>query len=314
MTTHSASYKDSNAGSPPGLPSESLRSRNLSALSRTQAELQRLDLGSHVQALDAWGYTVIKGVLDASLIERAKAAICRRIEATQGICPDLATATEEDFKGQSYQPYLLYDDPVFVDILMQDAPLALITHLLGESARLSSIGCHFKGPGGDPLLLHSDNGNGMPAPFPAYAQVANINYALTPYSRAAGALAMVPGSHHLARHPTPLEAQLHGDKANKQAISMDIDPGDAVIWHGNTWHGSFRRETPGIRMNLAVYFSRQYIAPQEHHPEADRDQLVAQYASHPRLARILGGKQPYGWEVEGPDYKKMGQNPTGLFD
>ena len=25
------------------------------------------------------------------------------------------------------------------------------------------------------------------------------------------------------------------------AVAMELDPGDAVVWHGNTWHGSFAR-------------------------------------------------------------------------
>ena len=79
--------------------------------------------------------------------------------------PDLLEAKQEDFSGLSYQPYLLYDDPVFPEILMLERPLALVTYLLGESCHLSSIGSHFKGPGGEPLRLHSDNGNGMPSPI-----------------------------------------------------------------------------------------------------------------------------------------------------
>ena len=144
----------------------------------------------------------------------------------------------------TYIPYMLYEDEVFEEILMAPQPLALITYLLGESCLLSSLGCHFRGPGGMHLPLHSDNGNGIPAPFTPFSQVANVNYALTPYTREAGALAMVPGSHKLARQPKPDESDL-GDNANPNAISMNIDPGDAVIWHGNSWHGSFVRKLPG---------------------------------------------------------------------
>ena len=57
----------------------------------------------------------------------------------------------------TYLPYLLYDDEVFEEILMEPEPLALITYLLGESCILSSMGCHFKGPGGMPLPLHLHN-------------------------------------------------------------------------------------------------------------------------------------------------------------
>ena len=32
------------------------------------------------------------------------------------------------------------------------------------------------------------------------------------------------------------------------------------------------------------------------------------------LVLMLGAKQPYGWQAEGPDYTKMAQNPSGQFD
>ena len=308
-----ANSHERSAGAP-AAPLSDLRSRDLKALARIEHDIDRLGLREHVRHLDAWGYTVIKGALDDNQIMSARQAISRRVERVYGSSPDLLEAQAEDFSGLSYQPYLLYDDPVFPEILMLERPLALITYLLGESCHLSSIGSHFKGPGGEPLRLHSDNGNGIPSPFPAYSQVANVNYALTPYSKEAGALAIVPGSHRLARHPSSREFELHGEAANPNVCSMDIDPGDAVIWHGNTWHGSFRREIPGIRMNLSVYFARQYVVPQERQATDDLAALLEAHPNNARLARLLGAKQPYGWQAQGPDYTKMAQNPSGQFD
>jgi hypothetical protein len=93
------------------------------------------------------------------------------------------------------------------------------------------------------------------------------------------------------------------------AVSMDIAPGDAVIWHG-----SFRRELPGVRMNLAVYFNRQHVRTQEEHRGPEREVLLARHPGNDRLAVLLGAKQPYGWREEGPDYALMARNPRGLYD
>ena len=172
------------------------------ALERTLAAIAELDLSQHVVELETHGFTTLKGAMPDDQVERAKRAILRRAERSTGRALDVDNATSDDCEGMTYIPYMLYDDEVFEDILMAPKPLALISYLLGESCLLSSMGCHFRGPGGGPLPLHSDNGNGIPAPFPAFSHVANVNYALTPYSREAGALAMVPGSHKLARQPT----------------------------------------------------------------------------------------------------------------
>jgi len=283
-------------------------------LDRVLGEISRLGLEQNLIELETRGYTTVSGALAPDTVVRTREAILRRVERETGRRIDIDQATTEDYEGMKYIPYLLYDDEVFEEILMEPRPLALITYLLGESCILSSMGCHFKGPGGVPLPLHSDNGNGMPAPFPAYSQTANINYALTPYSREAGALAMVPGSHKLARQPRPDEAILDAGQANPSALSMDLAPGDAVIWHGNTWHGSFARQIPGIRMNLAVYMCRQYVQSQERHARVVPQDVLARHANNERFLTLLHQQQPYGWQQEGPDYALMAQNPRGLYD
>ncbi len=293
---------------------ESTTINNPSARERVLAEIDARQLDRHLVELETQGYTTIPGVLDDDTIERAKAAILDRVERLTGRRVDPETATEGDYEGMTYLPYLLYEDEVFEEVLMEPAPLALITYLLGESCILSSMGCHFKGPGGMPLPLHSDNGNGMPPPYPSYSQVANVNYALTPYSLEAGALAMVPGSHRLARPPRPDEMVLGGPETNPKARAMDLSPGDVVVWHGNTWHGSFARQVPGIRMNLAVYFCRQYVQSQEQHKGVVPEAVLARHANDERFLTLLHQKQPYGWQIEGPDYALMGRNPRGLYD
>ena len=277
-------------------------------------EIDRLGLHQQVVELESQGYTVLKNVLSEDQISRARSAIVNRYQANTSHLVDIETEDGSSIQGQTYIPYLLYDDEVFEDILLAEQPLALVTYLLGESCLLSSMGCHFKGPGGDPLPLHSDNGNGTPAPFSPTAYVANVNYALTPYSREAGALAMVPGSHRLARQPTSRELRLDHGNANPKAIAMDLAPGDAVVWHGNTWHGSFARQIPGVRMNLAVYFARQFVQTQEQHKGVVPEAVLERHANNQRLQVLLGAKQPYGWQRQGPDYAVMARNPRGLYD
>ncbi len=285
------------------------------ALDRVLREIDRLGLNAELLKLEADGYTVLRGVLSGQQIERATAAIQRRVERDIGRSLDLQTATAEDFENMTYVPYMLYDDEVFEEILMLEKPLALMTYLLGESCLLSSMGCHFKGMGEMGVLpLHSDNGNGIPQPFPVHSLCANLNYALTPYSKEAGALAVVPGSHRLARSPTPAEMGLSGELANPEAIPMDLEPGDAVIWHGNTWHGSFPRQIPGIRVNLALFFARQYIVTQEQHKGVVPQEVLERHTDDERFLNLVAGKQPYGWQKEGPDYAVMAKAPRGLFD
>ena len=284
------------------------------ARDRTLAEIRELGLETNVAELDAIGYTTVKGAIDADQVARAKAAIVRVMERKSGMEVDIESETAEPWSGVSLAHYLLYEDEVFESIITASKPLALISYLLGRSCVLSSMTCHFKGRGSDPLMLHSDNGNGITPPFSMISQVANVNYALTPYSKEAGALAMVPGSHRLCRHPRPDESHLAGDACNPDAVSMPLEPGDCVVWHGNTWHGSFRREIPGIRMNLATYFARQYIVTQEEFGRTVPQEMLDRHANDQRFLRLVGQRQPYNYHADGPDWSKFADVPRGQWD
>ena len=286
------------------------------ALARTLATIDRLGLNDNLTELDTQGYTTIRGVLSEDQVERARTALLNRVEENTGKRVDIETVTDfQSSMGASldYLHYMLYEDPVFEEILMAEEPLAIVSYLVGESCVLSSLGCHFKAPGPTGIVaLHADTRG--PQPFATHAQTANVNYALTPYSREAGATALVPGSHRYARQPTPLESGLSAEQCNPAAVPADLAPGDCVVWHGHTWHGSFERQIPGIRMNLAVYFARSHVVTQERHKDVVPREVLDRHANDERFKRLLAVEDAYGWQREGPDFTQMARLATGWYD
>jgi hypothetical protein len=260
--------------------------------------IRALGLEANVAELDAFGFTVVEGALSPQLTKALREAVVGQAEKSFAATLDVEAETAHH--NWKLAPYLMFKDPLFEEAVLNEKPLALITYLLGASCRLSSLTSHVKGEGGPGLLLHSDTANGAPAPFPPYSIVANCNYALTDYTEAAGALAMIPGSHRYCRQPTRAEIALDGPSRNPDAVPIEVPAGSAVIWHGNTWHGSFPRKQPGLRINLSMYFCRQHIEPQEdykHHVPAD---VLARHGADSRLATLLGLHSTYGWRDEGP--------------
>lgn len=310
----------------------SLSSQDEQAFKDTMAEIEQLGLTANLLELGTQGFTVVKKVLSDDRIERAKAAIIKRAETTvdSSIDPDAASA--EDFNGMQYQHYLIFDDPVFPEILLEPKPLALIRYLLGRSCVLSSIGSHFRGPGGLPLLLHAD---GVHVGMTEASLVANCNYALTRYSAREGALALVPGSHRKNRQPTPHENWMAGTETIQEimmkqlppeeldnlewtppqgSVTIEIEPGDAVVWHGNTWHSGWRRDEPGVRINLAAYFCRPHLSTQELRGDSRYPEIFERYANEPGFAQLMGENVFNGWRDEGPDLTGATRGPTGLYD
>lgn len=258
-------------------------------------EIRALGLETNLAELEAYGFTIIEGALDADTTQALKGRILEIAEARMG--GRLDPETETQHSSVAMIPYLLFKDPIFKRAVLNPRPLALITYLLGKHCILSSLTCHLKGPGGAGLLLHSDTANGVPEPFSPYSQVANTNYALTDYTEENGCLAMVPGSHRLHRQPTRWEIGLEGSRRYEHVIPVEVPAGSAIVWHGATWHGSFPRRKPGLRVNLATYFCREYIAPQEAYRHNVPPGFIG--PGEARLARLLGRDLVHDWKDEG---------------
>ena len=109
--------------------------KNEQALARTMAAAERLGLGENIRELHVQGFTILKDVLSAKDVRRAREAILDRVEEATGKRPDMDTTTDlvtpfSDTTGAvTCLPYMLYDDPVFEDILMKERPADADLHL-----------------------------------------------------------------------------------------------------------------------------------------------------------------------------------------
>ena len=279
------------------------------------AEIRRLELEENIAELDAYGLTVVppEKVAPRAFTERLRDTIVEISEKRSGIVPDLDTGRShtgvEATHGQDAEVWmwrLLFDDPIFEQALMNRTSLALITYLLGESAKLSNCSAVVKGPielddEPGPLNLHSDN-RGIPSPFPTYSQVANSTWPLTDYDLSNGAVGYVPGSHRYCRHPFPGEGL-------EDAVPVIAPAGSLIVWHGNTWHGPFPRTEPGLRVSMLLYFCREYLTTQERYGDEVPKELLERNPE--RFATLVGCSDPYGWGQDGPDMIRLRASKSG---
>ena len=96
----------------------------------------------------------------------------------------------------------------------------------------------------------------------------------------------------LCRHPMPGE----GDA---MAIAAEAPAGSIILWHGNTWHGAFRRLNPGIRLSIGCIYSRPYIWPRHPLREDVTPEILA--ANPPRFAKFCGKHVMTNWREGGTD-------------
>ena len=139
--------------------------------------------------------------------------------------------------------------------------IAAVDYLIGQDCILSTLTTHTRGRGPSKemphgyLPLHGDD----PQPHPGYYASTTVNICLTDVTEDSGCLAFVPGSHKLARQPTPAERVLAGNDANTEAVPVVAPAGAAIVWPSQTWHGSWESPDPGLRVTLAVLYSRPHL-------------------------------------------------------
>jgi ectoine hydroxylase-related dioxygenase (phytanoyl-CoA dioxygenase family) len=253
--------------------------------------IRRLGLEVHAAELDEYGYTVVPPdkAGTAELAAEIRARVAELAAAEFGLAPAEIGDRSAEAHRSFFRHQMLAEGRCFELALMNPVSLALITHLLGDSCVLSSMGAFMKGPSSKFLDLHTDN-VGIPSPFPPYSQVANSTLILSDYSVDEGAITFVPRSHKLARHPLPGEISDHA-----AATAVEAPAGSLIVFHGNTWHGALPRRRPGYRYTLISYFARLYLLRQEP-PGYVTDAMRERNTS--RFRQLVGDHLPYPFSVE----------------
>ena len=108
--------------------------RDLNGLYR---DIRELGIESNLAELEAFGFTIIEDALDPATTVRLRDAVLRVAE--QRFERSLDLAGETAYQRYDVIPWLLFEDPVFEEAVLNPRPLALVTYLLGESCLLSSV-------------------------------------------------------------------------------------------------------------------------------------------------------------------------------
>jgi hypothetical protein len=228
------------------------------------ADIRANDLEQCVAELDAFGFTVIppEKIAPKAFHDRLRQAILdvharrtgHRVEPGE-----LGRASLEGERPLATHWSLLGEDPIFEQAVMNPVVYTMARYLCGKSVLLSDAIALIKRRDDTPThMLHIDQA-GTPPPLPPYQQVINITWALTDYTRANGAVAMVPGSHRFGRMPMPYEENFLTNDAPVRAIPVECEAGSLIIWGGTTWHASFPRTAEGLRITLIMAFCRGYM-------------------------------------------------------
>jgi ectoine hydroxylase-related dioxygenase (phytanoyl-CoA dioxygenase family) len=241
----------------------------------------------HVREIDEAGYSVVKAVLDAASVE----AFLEDTRRLQRELPTVVANSTTVVKGLAYPGRSPVDgsdhDWVRIDNLLlhgaryESLPvhrrlLPVVEGVLGRDCLLSWCMTSNQLPGAVAQRLHCDD-EMYPLPRPHLPLLCNALVALCEFTAENGATQVVPGSHRWAEKPTaPFPT----------GESVEMAPGDALIWNGSLWHTAGANRTsearPALTINYCAGFLRQQVNQQLSIPR----ELVRRF--DPRLRELIG--------------------------
>ena len=231
--------------------------------------VEEYGLKDHIEELDEIGLTIIPQStlrLDDNWFDEIRDAILRVGEARTGVHFDLNSGPSYDFGsrpgeiGHIILSHMIFEGQAFEKVLTHPVKKALMTHMLGSDHRLAVSDAWIKWQTPDNWEGESTTGfhvdqSMVPPPWNwRVPHIANMNWALTDYTKEDGALAYVPGSHRLERFPEPGEAL-------PLSVPAEAPRGSLIMFSGTLWHGAYRKTTPGLRVTMLGQHCRSYMMP-----------------------------------------------------
>ena len=221
------------------------------------------DLNHARRDLDERGYCIVPNVLAKSEIAALKARLSDQAagERARGVAFHDGGASRPNQRVW----LLLNKGRIFRDLMLHPVIEALMGHLLGPDFLVSSFTANIAHPGGEPMVLHTDQGYvGFWTPKPV---VANIAWMLDDFSDANGGTRLVPGS-HLDEAATPRSSSYAPDEpanmpTQEDTIAAEGPAGSILCFDGRIWHGTGANRTESPRHALLSYHCRPFIRQQE---------------------------------------------------
>ncbi|XOV86367.1 MAG: phytanoyl-CoA dioxygenase family protein [Pseudomonadota bacterium] len=278
--------------------------------SKLYRELAELDLLENIAELDVFGFTIVppEKVGPPEFHAALKQAVIDVVSKRFG-APGNDGLSWKD-KNQIIR-MILWENPVFEELLLNPAGLGLIQHLVGSNCILSLFDGWVKGPGEGRTPIHRDNWDFTRHASPPEPNSANFNYLVTDYSAADGAITFVPGSHKWRRPPSPAEMEQWADKAEP----IEAPAGSMVVWGDLTWHGSALRSNIGERLMILGTYSRPFMQTQGPYRQTVTAEALARNPL--RFAGLMDvyGAFPFGeQDVDGDRMREGAKVSSGALD
>jgi ectoine hydroxylase-related dioxygenase (phytanoyl-CoA dioxygenase family) len=220
-----------------------------------------MDTKKHIQEMETEGFTVLENLLTEEECTHYK----RNLEETYGrfashYANASSAAAAESLANKSGEKvvynlhnkhedwFSLFAHPSVTPIL--DSVLKAGSYKDSEPYYLYNISARSPLKGGGAQQLHCDSN----LPGVNYCLIANVVFALDPFTLENGATRVVKGSHKWCSYPPDGES-------HPEEIRLTAPQGSAVIFNANLWHGGAANNTDSTRWAVLLGYARWFIKP-----------------------------------------------------
>ena len=195
------------------------------------------------------GYAIARNVIDAALVEEARAHVAWLMEKNPGLRPEQLGHT------------LMRDDPFWVRLVSDDRLLDVAEAFVGPNIALFASHYIAKPPGsGQPVLWHQDGSYWPLDPM----EVVTLWLSLDEVTAENGCMRVLPGTQHTdlqqMKRRTDVASVLGSsiDEAafvdEAKAVDIVLAPGDVSVHHPNLIHGSNANTSDRWRRGLTIRY------------------------------------------------------------
>jgi ectoine hydroxylase-related dioxygenase (phytanoyl-CoA dioxygenase family) len=232
------------------------------------------DAAAHAARIHEVGYTILRDVVPADLLERVVATVDRLLvdlEVPTGTNAFLGTRTRRIFN-------LLARDPALAAVPVHAPVLAVAEEVLDPGLLLSSLTAIETHPGQAPQPFHADDGS-IPLPRPHVPLTCVAMWALTDFTADNGATRLVPRSQRRDRIPR------RGEQPDG-VVEAVMPAGSVLVYDGGIWHGGGANASAGRRLGIVSNYCAGWVRHEENQLLAlDRAQVAG---FPPRLRAMVG--------------------------
>lgn len=247
------------------------------------------------QSLEEHGYALLPGFMPPELLHGVRTCVTELLQLEGA---DAGNEFKQE-PGARRLANLVNKGEIFQQLIAEPRVLGLVSAVLGDAFKLSSLNARSAEPHNDAQPLHCDMGA---IPDEQGYWVCNVVWMLDDFTEDNGALRVVPGSHKSGQ--LPQEALEDPFAPHPDEVTVTGEAGSIVVMNAHLWHGGKANSTDQPRLAVHTFYCRRDKPQQQYQKQLLSPTVQASLPTH--LRDMLALDDPLNDEISAAPTRRSG--------